>query len=225
MRTPEEFLESLEAMIQPYHDQLVEHPAIVRIHTGEAPVDQIRRYLTYQYYNTRETVARILNRAGRAPNDEIRDMLIRHASEELGHPEMALRTAEHFGMDPEAIARAPVPFWIDYQVSWKWRMSCLGSFAENAAAVAVAEEGPFPYQCEKVREGLRRHYGVADERLLEYFTVHMMADKDHKENGRRILLRHATTEELRAKALTAARRNLTLMLRIHDEIDSGRWTM
>jgi pyrroloquinoline-quinone synthase len=118
-----------------------------------------------------------------------------------------------------------MPLWVDFQVSWKWRLSQVGSFAENSAAVAFAEEGPFPEQCGKVRDGLKKHYGVEDERLLDFFTVHMMADEQHKEYGRQILLNHANTPELQRKALAAARRNLTLMLKIHDEVDSGDWTV
>jgi predicted Zn-ribbon and HTH transcriptional regulator len=87
------FIGELEQVVRPYHEKLVNHPAIEKINRGEAPRELIQRYLAYQFYNTRETVARILNRANRAPNDAVRDTLVKHASEELGHPEMALLLA------------------------------------------------------------------------------------------------------------------------------------
>jgi pyrroloquinoline-quinone synthase len=67
----------------------------------------------------------------------------------------------------------------------------------------------------RIAEGLIKHYGFKPEEV-EFFTVHVEADKEHGDFQVKCLERYATTPERQAKAREYIFRSLERMVRIYD---------
>ncbi len=116
-------------------------------------------------------------------------MLNNLIDEEAGspnHPELWLNFAEGLGVSDR-----------DAQNAEKWpetknlidtfRSVCRdGSTAEGLAAL-YAYESQIPAICESKIDGLKKHYGFADPKHYEYFSVHIEADREHSAAEQRLL--------------------------------------
>jgi pyrroloquinoline-quinone synthase len=61
-----------------------------------------------------------------------------------------------------------------------------GSTAEGLGAL-YAYESQIPAICESKIDGLKKHYGFADPKHYEYFSVHIEADREHSAAEERLL--------------------------------------
>jgi pyrroloquinoline-quinone synthase len=68
-----------------------------------------------------------------------------------------------------------------------------GSTAEGLAAL-YAYESQIPAICESKIDGLKKHYGFADPKHYEYFSVHIEADREHSAAEQRMLAEHIGTQ-------------------------------
>jgi len=59
-------------------------------------------------------------------------------------------------------------------------------FAEGLGAL-YAYESQIPAICESKIDGLKKHYGFADPKHYEYFSVHIEADREHSAAERKLL--------------------------------------
>jgi pyrroloquinoline-quinone synthase len=76
-------------------------------------------------------------------------------------------------------------------------------FLEGLAGL-YAYESQIPEVSRTKREGLKKFYGLEDERAVSFFTVHEVADIEHRQVERDIICQHCTTVESRQRVLTAA---------------------
>jgi pyrroloquinoline-quinone synthase len=67
-------------------------------------------------------------------------------------------------------------------------------------------------------EGLKKFYGITDEKSLSFFTVHQEADIYHSAGERKILAGRALNEDDQAVCLNAARDASQAMLRLLDGV-------
>ena len=61
-----------------------------------------------------------------------------------------------------------------------------GSTVEGLAAL-YAYESQIPSICESKIDGLKKHYGFANPRHYEYFSVHLEADREHSAAEQKLL--------------------------------------
>ena len=54
-------------------------------------------------------------------------------------------------------------------------------------AALYAYESQIPSICESKIDGLKKHYGFADPKHYEYFSVHLEADREHSAAERNLL--------------------------------------
>jgi pyrroloquinoline-quinone synthase len=88
--------------------------------------------------------------------------------------------------------------------------ACDSTFRDIAArgaapglAALYAYESMVPAVAEAKIDGLKRHYGIDDDRTLSFFTVHLEVDEWHAEVARKLLDRTVPADE-RPAALRAA---------------------
>jgi pyrroloquinoline-quinone synthase len=60
-----------------------------------------------------------------------------------------------------------------------------------------------PEVAENKIEGLRKFYGIDDENTLKFFTVHMHADKWHREVVRKLIAELNDSEEKQSETMAA----------------------
>ena len=78
-------------------------------------------------------------------------------------------------------------------------------------AALYCYESMQPEISETKKEGLQKFYGIKDENTLKFFTVHMHADKWHREVVRKLLSDLANTKEKQKEILKAVENALSVL--------------
>jgi len=105
------------------------------------------------------------------------------------HPELWLNFAEGLGVSARDAQNAEKSAETKNLVD-TFRSVCRdGSTAEGLAAL-YAYESQIPAICESKIDGLKKHYGFADPKHYEYFSVHLEADREHSAAEQKLLGRY-----------------------------------
>jgi len=86
----------------------------------------------------------------------------------------------------------------------------------SGLAALYAYESQIPSVATAKIDGLKRFYGVSDERGLSFFTVHETADVWHARTGAELIARHCATDHDRELALDAGNRVLSALWSLLD---------
>jgi pyrroloquinoline-quinone synthase len=70
-------------------------------------------------------------------------------------------------------------------------------------AALYCYESMQPEISETKKKGLQKYYGIVDENALKFFTVHMHADKWHREVIRKLLVELSNTKQKQQEILNA----------------------
>ena len=210
-----ELIVSLNAMVE--ERSLLKHPFYQTWSAGGLTLERLRNYAA-QYYRHVEAFPRYLSALhSRCEDLETRQALLDNLiDEERGadnHPELWLRFAEGLGASrQDVLATAPSPTTHQLVETFD-RLARQGSVQSGLAALYVYEAQIPPVAATKI-EGLKRFYGICDDRSLSFFTVHEQADVYHAATTARLLEHHADTPEQTRSALEGA-----------DAALSALWTM
>ena len=101
--------------------------------------------------------------------------------------------------------------------AWFRESTTTRPFIEGAAATNLAAEGPVPGAFGPFARSLERHYGCTPDQVA-FWDIHEQADREHSAIGDHIVIRLATTPELRADVRRAVARSLELWWRFFDGI-------
>lgn len=169
---------------------LLTHPFYLAWTRGElskeALVDYARQY--YQHVAAFPTYLSAIHAKcdDQATRKEVLKNLIDEEAGSPNHPELWLKFAQGLGLSAR-----------DAQDAEKWdetenlidtfRSVCRdGSTAEGLAAL-YAYESQIPAICESKIDGLKKHYGFADPKYYQYFSVHIEADREHSAAEQKLL--------------------------------------
>ena len=181
-------LDKIDSDIAEKH--LLKHPFYLAWTRGELSKEALADYAR-QYYHHVAAFPTYLSAIHAKCDDQStrRELLNNLIDEEAGapnHPELWLNFVEGLGVSAR-----------DAQNAEKWpqtknlidtfRKVCRdGSTAEGVAAL-YAYESQIPAICESKIDGLKKHYGFADPKHYEYFSVHIEADREHSAAERQML--------------------------------------
>jgi pyrroloquinoline-quinone synthase len=184
----QKYLEQIDKDIAAKH--LLKHPFYLAWTRGELRRDALADYAR-QYYQHVAVFPTYLSAVHAKCDDQAtrKELLNNLVDEEAGspnHPELWLNFAEGLGVSAR-----------DAQNTEKWpetknlidtfRSVCRdGSTAEGLAAL-YAYESQIPAICESKIDGLKKHYGFADPKHYEYFSVHIEADREHSAAEQKLL--------------------------------------
>jgi pyrroloquinoline-quinone synthase len=176
---------------------LLKHPFYLAWTRGElsreALADYARQY--YQHVAAFPTCLSAIhaNCDDQSTRTELLNNLIDEEAGSPNHPELWLNFAEVLGVSPQ-----------DAQNAEKWpetkklvetfRSICRNESTADGLAALYAYESQIPSICESKIEGLRRHYGIADPKHYEYFSVHIEADREHSAAEQRLLRRYVSNQ-------------------------------
>jgi pyrroloquinoline-quinone synthase len=134
------------------------------------------------------------------------------------HPELFLDFCEGVGLARDAVRVAePLPStaaltqWFEYSTK-------VLSFLEGVAAINFVAEGQVVGAFAPLARGLQRHYGLSKE-AVAFWDVHEMADAEHSAVGDHIVVRNASSEEVRERVRSAVRTSLAMWWQLFDGID------
>jgi pyrroloquinoline-quinone synthase len=126
-----------------------------------------------------------------------------------------LRFAEAIGVPPERVLDSTTSASSTGLVDEFMRLAESGHVPSGLAALYAYESQIPPVATAKI-DGLKRFYGVMDERGLSFFTVHETADVWHARTGAELIARHCATDRDRELALDAGSRALSALWSLLD---------
>jgi pyrroloquinoline-quinone synthase len=183
-----ELILTLNAMVE--ERSLLKHPFYQTWSAGGLTLERLRGYAA-QYYRHVEAFPRYLSALhSRCEDLETRQALLDNLIEEErgaeNHPELWLRFAEGLGADRQAVlATAPSPSTRQLVETFD-QLAREEPVASGLAALYVYEAQIPPVAATKI-EGLKRFYGIGDDRSLSFFTVHEKTDVFHAQTTARLL--------------------------------------
>jgi len=195
-----ELIATLNAMVA--ERSLLKHPFYQAWNAGSLSLERLRNYAA-QYYRHVEAFPRYLSALhSRCEDLETRQALLDNLiDEERGaenHPELWLRFAEGLGAARESVLAAVPSPSTRKLIDTFTHLAREAPVTSGLAALYVYEAQIPPVAATKI-EGLRRFYGIGDDRSLSFFRVHQEADIYHAETTARLLQRHgATADQARA---------------------------
>jgi pyrroloquinoline-quinone synthase len=200
-----ELIAALNAMVE--ERSLLKHPFYQSWSAGTLSRERLRNYAA-QYYRHVEAFPRYLS----ALHSRCEDLASRQAllenliDEERGadnHPELWLRFAEGLGVARHTVLAATASASTRALVETFDQLARQRSISAGLAALYVYEAQIPPVAAAKI-EGLRRFYGIEDERTLGFFSLHQRTDVFHAQTTADLLERHTRSPEQQRSALEGA---------------------
>ena len=176
------FIDKIDNMIEEKH--LLKHSFYKAWNAGELPTETIREYAA-QYFQHVSSFPRYLSSIHSNCEDiKIRQILLENLiDEEKGgenHPELWMRFAEGMGNSRQKVnTTEPMKETTDLVNTFN-RLSKSEKYHIGLAAL-YCYESMQPEISETKKDGLKKFYGIKNENTLKFFTVHMHADKWHRE--------------------------------------------
>ena len=177
---------------------LLKHPFYQAWTMGELPVESLRHYAA-QYYHFELAYPTFLSGLHhRCAHPAIRRQLLDNLwDEEQGsenHVELWLRFCDALGVDRDEVRGGSPEHATAGLVSTYKHLTSGGPLAAGAAAL-YAYESQVPALARVKMEGLRKNYGLEDDRAVSFFAVHRTLDEAHSEAEREMVTALADGEE------------------------------
>ena len=213
------FIEQLNNIVKQY--RMLDHPFYQEWNMGRLTHGSLREYAKQYYHFVQAFPTLVSATHANTPHLSVRQELLENLIEEErgdeNHPGLWMRFGEALGVsEREAAKTEPLP-------ETKTAIACLKSitrdrsFIEGVAAL-YAYESQIPEVARVKIDGLRKSYGVTDDRSLSFFTVHEEADVHHSGAERNILEQWAKTDREKQACLNAARDASWAMLTLLDGV-------
>ena len=198
------FIEKVDSKIQENH--LLKHSFYQAWNSGSLKKETIREYAA-QYFKHVSAFPRYLSSIHSNCEDiKIRQFLLENLNDEErgdeNHPELWMRFAEGMGNTRKSIINTKAIQETETLVKTFMNLSKSDQFYIGLAAL-YCYESMQPEISETKKEGLQNLYGINDESTLKFFTVHMHADKWHREVVRKLLIQVSNTEMKKGEILKA----------------------
>lgn len=206
---PTTFRHQLEEVRKPTHGAA--HPWSVAWADGRLSLRQMAEWAKQHYYYIDRVPQQFAEMFVRCDDLKHRHFILDNLmGEELQgerHPALLLRFAEACGMSRAEVLDADVNGEILPATrglrAWVEELVQARTIAESAAGIMIGLEGQLPLMYPKYVERCKQ-LGLSDPDL-EFFTVHIVGDVGHNENGMRLVEHYAGTPESQRAAIGAVR--------------------
>lgn len=186
----------LEKIIQ--QKQMLSHPFYQAWSCGKLTREQLQEYAKEYYHHVKAFPTYISALHSRCEDMEDRKCLLANlVDEEMGnpnHPELWKAFGFALGVNQED--------WDAHQPAHQtqcliqtFKDSCSSLPLSAGVAALYCYESQIPSICTTKIEGLRKWYGMTDPADYRYFSVHEVADVEHSEAEKNLLMKWAATED------------------------------
>jgi pyrroloquinoline-quinone synthase len=187
--------------------QLLKHPFYVAWTEGKLHREQLARYSVQYYAQVRAFPRWVSAVHSRCPDIEARKVLLRNlVDEELSgadHPELWLRFSDALGVNRDHARDAHLLPETQATVDALYELTS-GSWTRGLCAL-FAYESQVPEVSVSKMDGLRRFYGIDDDRATSFFRAHVHYDVEHSKAVAALIDRHADVVEAVPAAEAAAK--------------------
>jgi pyrroloquinoline quinone (PQQ) biosynthesis protein C len=137
-------------------------------------------------------------------------------NEEQYHPDLAKKFGLASGLQEGDFQRATPGLECLAHTNTTIHGMLMGSAADNRASALVNESMVYRYSEEHLID-LRKHYGL-DDKALQFFTVHAVADQEHTKMAAEVIAKHAITDYQQQLVREAARHRVRFKIAKFDGI-------
>ena len=192
-------------------NHLLNHSFYKAWNAGELKIETIQEYAS-QYFNHVSAFPRYISGIHTNCEDisirqELLDNLIEEEKGEENHPELWLRFGEGMGKSRDAIANSQAIKETNELVDTFMKLS-RDEKTHIGMAALYCYESMVPEIAENKIDGLKKYYNINDENTLKFFTVHIHADKWHREVISELLSNLCDSDKTREEALDAINKAL-----------------
>ena len=188
------FIDSVvKDIIQPGVDRLMALPYFTELRAGKLSIKRLQGWALQHYlHNVALLKGFALCMVKNSHEPELFKYFLYQMNEEQYHPDLAKKFGLAIGLQEEDFDKATPIFESLAHTSKTIHGMLLGSASENRASALVNETMVCRYSEEHIA-ALRRHYGLNDKQI-QFFTVHAVADQEHTAMARDMIAKHAHTE-------------------------------
>jgi pyrroloquinoline-quinone synthase len=189
------YLDEIDNDIAAKH--LLKHPFYLAWTRGELSKEALTNYARQYYHHVAAFPTYLSAVHAKCDDQETRKQLLNNLiDEEAGspnHPELWLNLAEGLGVSQPDAQNAEQ--WPETKnLIGTFRSVCRDGSTAEGLGVLYAYESQIPAICESKIDGLKEHYGFADPKHYQYFTVHIEADREHSAAERKMLETHVNEQ-------------------------------
>ena len=202
--TAKSFVNEIDKLIEKKH--LLNHSFYEAWNNGELSKETIQEY-SAQYFHHVSAFPRYLSAIhSNCDNIKTRQLLLENLVDEdkgpENHPELWMRFAEGMGNSRKQLKEHVPMKEIKELVDTFKKLSRSEKYHIGLAAL-YCYESMQPEISETKKDGLQKFYGIESEETLKFFTVHMHADKWHREVVRKLLIELSNSKENQKDILDA----------------------
>ncbi len=204
--SPESFVGLLrERCCQPGRG-MVDHPFLLGVEEGTVTLPQLQLFTEQFYLHIRNMLPWIGQIFVTCPFEDVRTTLVKNLAEEcLGtftgtkaHPELLLDFGKAIGLDVER-ARSAEQLPVGRRVTeyFEFMSNCRPWFVP-LSAIGIGLESFVPEVFSRLVAAFRRNYNLTDEQLV-FWSMHILADQEHGDEGIELVSDYAVTPEARRR--------------------------
>jgi len=194
--------------------QAVHHPFLRRFAAGPLTIEQIRIFGLQHYQLVKVFTTYMTNLLPRLPDRDATQLFRTVFDDEFGqhtifnsHPALYRNFLKALGLDDADWGRvgllAETSGFIDYHLE----LTRSGHFLSALGAIGPGHEYSIPTMFTYLVDGLRRSKLVSEE-ALNYFTLHILEDKEHAKVFNQLLARYTNDETSRTAIRDGVLRSL-----------------
>ena len=179
----------VQEIVQPGIQRLMENRYFSELRAGKLSVRRLQGWAIQHYLHNRAILkAFALGMVKNAHDPDLFNHFSNQFNEEQSHPDLAKRFGLALGLKEEDFSDATQIFECLIHSGKTIYNALLGSPPQNRASALTSESMVCRYS-EEFNTYLRRNYGLGDD-ALEFFTVHMVADKEHTAQSADLIARY-----------------------------------
>jgi pyrroloquinoline-quinone synthase len=199
------FVDSVvKEIIQPGVDQLMALPYFTELRAGKLSTKRLQGWaLQHFLHNVALLKGFALCMVKNSHDPDLFKYFLYQMNEEQYHPDLAKKFGLAIGLQEEDFEKATPVFECLSHTAKTIHGMLLGSASENRASALVNETMVCRYSEEHI-SALRQHYGL-DDKQIQFFTVHAIADQEHTAMAGEVIAKHANTEREQELVREAAR--------------------
>jgi len=178
---------------------------------GELERDRMKLWAKQLFLLTRTGPRFLSSIHSNCENFEVASWLVQNLYEEYGegtegrdHPSLCRNFGKALGMSVEELEAGPILDCTRRFIDYAFEVTRTKNYVEALAAIGIALEGVSARGAPMVGEALKHHYKMTPKDI-EFFTAHCEMDVDHSAKTLALVVKHATTDEIRARVKRAVK--------------------
>ena len=199
------FVDSVvKEIVQPGVEQLLQLPYFTELRAGKLSNKRLQGWALQHYlHNVALLKGFALCMVQNSHDPDLFKYFLYQMNEEQYHPDLAKKFGIAIGLQDTDFEKATPVFECLAHTSKTIHGMLIGSASENRASALVNETMVCRYSEEHIT-ALRHHYGLNDKQI-QFFTVHAVADQEHTAMASEVIAKHAQSKRQQELVCDAAR--------------------